>query len=435
MRVARAWGLVPAVLLVGAADDRPADYAVRLPVTPAPGAAVQRVEPPAGALAALRTRGLTDLRLFDADGRAVPIARVGPVTALRRDRLKALPILGPADGARVTGVAVTLDPDGAARISATNGGAGAGAAVLGVLFDARAVKGEAAALALDADLPPSQPVTLTVEASRDLKDWRTLAEQVAYRAADGGAAPTLRLNGSAIRGDWLRLTWRGSAWLLAPVTVRGAVLASRAAEAGTRSVRAIPPAPADGRAVEFALPFATPLVAVEVVPADGAPVPVRVLGRDDAERPWAVMGEGVARRAGAEAVALSGGPFRFMRIEADRRSPGFTAAPALRFRFAAVGGIAFAAADARRLTLAVGREGAADPFLPLASLTGEPADRLPVATVAAAEPVVRLAAIDDAPAARRRAILWAVLLGAALLLGGIAWALWRQGGDTERPVE
>jgi hypothetical protein len=143
-----------------------------------------------------------------------------------------------------------------------------------------------------------------------------------------------------------------------------------------------------------------------------------------------LLGEGTATRGDGAAtdIALREGVFPMMRIEADERSPGFTALPTLRIGFDPRA-IAFVAAGRPPFTLAVGRAGAADAFLPLASLMTQAAGRPPaVASVDARAEALPLAAPDNAGGARRQVILWAVLIVATALLAGMAAVLWRRQG-------
>lgn len=429
-------GLGALALLLAAApagSDGAADaYHVRVAVTPGNGSAVQRLAVPPSALAAALTADLSDLRVIDARGRAMPMARAPAAQpALRRDTLTAMPILGAGDALTVRGVSLRLDEQGRARVAQVDGSVAArGSVVLGTLFDARAITGAGRALSLDADVPPSQPVRFTVEASRDLSAWRTLGEKVVYRAsAAGGTDAAVPLGAAALKGDHLKVTWSLGSRPLSPVVVRGAVLFTRldGATADPEVEATLPPL-ADARTVAFAVPFATPIAAIRVVPASGdLLVPVRVLGRDDGEHPWALLGTGIAAPAGAgAAIALNGTTLRTLRIEADPRGPGFTAPPTLRFGFAPRA-LLFLAAGTPPYTLAVGKAGTADAYLPAESLLAQ-AEGKPVAVATASGGPARLAlaAIDETRARSRRLILWAVLLLATGLLAGLAWLLWKR---------
>lgn len=429
--------LLWAGLLLAAApaglDGDPSAYAVRLPLTLVRGASVQRVELPARALIALRSAAIADLRVFDGRGRAVPIARARPAGgAARREVLQALPILGSPDALKVTGVSLRLDRDGRARVANVDGTVAelAGATtVLGMILDASAIEGTARSLLVDADLPAGQPVTFVVEASEDLSAWRSLGERVIYRppgSQGGSVGEAIPLQGRLPRGARLRVTWRAEFRLLSPVTVRSAVLTTRPEGATVVTADATPPPLLDARTVEFAVPFAAPIASITVIPAaDDAVVPVRVLGRDDREEPWTLLGEGMAG-PNAAAIALDGRSMRAMRIEADRRVTGFSAAPMVRFGLAPAA-IAFVASGPPPFTLAAGRDETPNTFLPLASIVGRESTLLPFASVTVSSAKdLRLSPVSEGGASRRTILLWGVLLGATALLGGMAWLLWKR---------
>ncbi|WP_344694525.1 DUF3999 family protein [Sphingomonas cynarae] len=427
--------MLAAVLLVAAApagtDGDPGAYAVRIAVTAGGDAPVQRLALPPAALAVVRTPGLADIRLFDARGRAMPIARLSATPAERRDTLAAMPILGAADAFRVSGMSLRIDRAGDARIARVDGTIAPGtdgSVLLGTLLDARAVTGEARALTLDADMPAGQPVTFTVEASRDLSDWRSLGRKTVYRAAtDTARNATIALEDAGLSGDYLRVTWRLASRPLSPIAVRGATLRSRpAASVALAWVTARLPSGGDARTIDVATPFALPIAALRLVPAgDDMLVPVRILGRDDAEQPWTLLGEGIAARTG-EDIALTGGPYRLLRIAADPGSSGFSASPGVRVGFAPHD-LMFLTAGRAPFTLAVGRAGARDAYLPVAALMTQAAGR-PVGIAQADAPPARVTLADAGDTGRdmRRTVLWLILLGATALLAGLAWLLWRR---------
>jgi hypothetical protein len=432
MRATRpiAAGLALLLAAPGGPETGPDGYALRLPIMPAGGAEVQRIVLPARVLAASRSPGLADLRVFDARGRPVPVARAAPPDAgVRRLALPALPILGARDALRVTGVTLRLERDGASRVARVEGEpTGDGQAVLiGVLFDPAGATGRAEALALDAVLPPGQPVRFVVEASEDLSRWRAAGERVLYRApnmAPGGAGEAIALDTTLSPRSRLRVRWATESRPLAPIRVAGATLSVRGADAEVTTLPATPPPPGpDRQSIEFAVPFATPLATLSVETSrDDAILPVRVLGRNHAEAPWAELGRGLARSRPTP-IALSGGAYRVLRIEADTRTAGFSAPPALRLGFAPAA-IAFAAAGAAPYTLAIGREEASTQFLPLSDLA--PALPLPDARLdVGAAPALALLAPDDRRTRRRDALLWGVLLAATAVLGAVAWRAWR----------
>ncbi|NTS66335.1 DUF3999 family protein [Sphingomonas sp. HHU CXW] len=424
-----------AMLLTAAAPAETPDdaraYHVRIAVVPGAGSRLQRVTLPPAALAAVRTSEYADMRVFDARGRAMPMARVASARATRRDLLRALPILGGADALKVSGVSLQLDGD-VARVARVDGKIvdDVQPAVLGVLLDARGVTGAARTLTLDADVPQSQPVTFVVEASRDLSTWRKLGEQTVFRAVTDTQPVTIALDAAPLRGDYIRVTWRLASRALSPVTIRSGQLASDTGSIAPTWIAATLPAGARGRTIDLTLPFAAPLATLAITPAVAdSLVPVRILGRDDAEQPWTPLGQGIAAHT-TRAIPLNGNTFRLLRIEADSRSSGFTATPSLRLGFAPAD-IVFLTAGTPPYTLAAGRAEDTNRYLPLDSLAADAGNRPPaLAQVAAAPARVALAAAADPQRGSRQLLLWAVLLAATALLAALAWRLSRNPSPT-----
>jgi hypothetical protein len=181
-------------------------------------------------------------------------------------------------------------------------------------------------------------------------------------------------------------------------------------------------------------------VALRIVPAgEDMLVPLRILGRDDAEQPWTVAGKGIAARNGDD-IVLDGGPYRLLRIAADPQSPGFSVAPALRIGFVPRD-MMFLTAGRAPFTLALGRAGAGDAYLPVEALMTQGGGRPPgLAQVVAPPARLTLARASDTGRDARRTMLWLILLGATALLAGLAWLLWRkqsvddEAGLVDRPA-
>lgn len=410
--------------------NAPHGYGLRIPVTAGTGSIVQRLALPPAMLAAARTWNLADVRIFDGRGRAMPMARIPVAPNTRRDGLAAMPILGTADALKVSGVSLRIDDAGRARVAQIDGTVATEAerpVLLGTLLDARAITGVAHSLTLDADIPVAQPVTFMVAASRDLSTWRPLGEKTVYRAkAETTPDRTIPLGLAGLKDDYLKLTWRLGSRPLTPVIVRQATLVSQPTASTTiRWVDATLPPAKDTHRIDIAVPFATPVAALRVLPTGGdVLLPVRILGRDDAEQPWTLLGTGIAAHV-ANAIPLTGGAFRTWRIETNAGSPGFTTPPALRIGFPARD-ILFLAAGAPPYTLAMGRADDPDAYLPAASLMTQAAGQ-PVATARSSTSPVHLALADPADAGRssRQALLWLILLGATALLAALAWLLWK----------
>ncbi len=455
-------------LAQAAADaSSPAAYAIRIPVTLAADAPLQRVVLPAEVLVRLQSPGYADLRLFNGAGQPVPMALAGVAADSAPEEsvsLPAYPILGAASTgtAGLEGLSLRIEERQGQRVvqidtaaTTTTAGPATPQAVRGALLDARNVQLPVARMALDVDLPAGQPVTFRVQASKDLKHWQPLAETVLYRA-DAAAAPTapgrlgneqIDLQRADLKGHYLRVTWGDAA-----VTLRGATLATSRGTGPRERVSAsmATPALANPRELVFALPFATPVAALAITPpGSNVLIPVRVLGRNHREQPWSPLASAVVykmatggKEQASGPVELGGVSVREIKIEADPKTPGFAAAPALALQFEPAQ-LVFLASGQGPFTLAAGLPGAtaaASAFLPLASLVPgyQPAqeNQLPVALADVARADITGGQPADGalvPAAAasggistRSAVLWGVLLAGVAALGLMAWLLLRQ---------
>jgi hypothetical protein len=440
-------------------------YAVRIPVTPVPDAPLQRLLLPAEALVRLQSAGYADLRLFNAAGQPVPMALASVPTQTSTQehsvKLPAYPILGAeaAATAGLEGLSLRIEERQGRRVvqlntTGTTGTTSASAApqkVLGALLDARKLKEPVAAMTLDADLPVGQPVSFNVQASKDLKSWRPLADTVLYRADASASAASLGdtrldLAMADLKDHYLRITWGAAA-----VTVRGATLLSSQSTAVRQRVSASMAAPALANAHElgFALPFSTPVAALKITPqGSNVLVPIRVLGRNDRQQPWALLATSVVYRLGAAGKEQTSGPVdlqgvsvREMKIEADAKTPGFAAAPDIVLQFEPAQ-LVFLASGSGPFTLAAGLagpSGAAGAFLPMASLIpgykASQENTLPQAQLDVARmditggavpgPLVAAQAGSDG-VPTRSLVLWGILLLGVLALAGMAWVLLKQ---------
>jgi len=454
-------------LLAGAANPAdaksPAAYAIRFPVTVALDAPLQRIVLPAEALVRLQSRGYADLRLFNGAGQPVPMALAGVAspasTQEQKVSLAAYPILDSVSSTGLEGLSLRIEERQGKRVvqlNTTGTAATVGAAspqkVWGALLDARAIKLPVARMALDADLPPGQPVTFKVQASKDLQNWQPIAETVLYRS-DTSAAPAslgsdnLDLKLAELKDHYLRVTWGDAA-----VTLRGATLVTSSNTGARERVSATMATPALGnpRELVFALPFSTPVAALKITPqGSNVLVPIRVLGRNDRNQPWSPLANAEVYKmviGGKEQtngpVELQGASVREVKIEADAKTPGFAAAPEITLLFESIQ-LVFLASGQGPFTLAAGltgSAGAAGAFLPMASLVPgyQPSQEniLPVALAdvaradvtggkAAGGPLVAATAASDG-VPMRSLVLWGVLLAGAAALALMAWVLLRQ---------
>ena len=430
------WALVLASTVAAAPVESPADFAFRAPITIAADAPLQRLPLPAAALVRLQQPDFADLRIFDADGRAMSMALLPPApreTERRQFPLLPLPILGAPGSLTVTGIGLRVDPGGAARVVRIDGSVAptTGTAVLGILFDTRAAKGLATELALDVEVPRQQPVTFQVEGSADLRQWETVTDYVAYRSPGEPPREVIPLDDDDGPHRYLRVTWRAATPLLSPVTVSGASLTTTRDAAAPRVAAELTGAVlVDAHDLQFTLPFATPVAAVLITPAADTVVPVRVLGRSDTEQPWSLIGEGTVYRLTRAGAVTTGQPilldqraFRQIRVEADKRTAGFTAIPRLDLKFD-LREVAVLLTGRAPYDLAAGKLTAPPAFLPTSAVTAGAGD-VDVRTLPAASTVPTTASVasvtEPVGGIPRQWILWAALLGGVLVLGVFAW--------------
>lgn len=437
-------------------------YAIRIPVAPA-DAPLQRLLLPAEALVRLQNAAYADLRLFNAAGQPVPMALASVPTQTSTQehsvKLPAYPILGAesAAAAGLEGLSLRIEERQGKRVVQLNTGGTTTAAagpqkVLGALIDVRKLSEPAAGMTLDADLPVGQPVSFNVQASKDLKSWRSLAGTVLYRADASASAASLGdsrldLAMAELKDHYLRISWGTAA-----VTVRGATLLTSQSTAVRQRVSASMAAPALTNAHElaFTLPFATPVAALKITPqGSNVLVPIRVLGRNNREQPWALLATMVVYRLGTAGkeqasgpVEIGGASVREVKIEADAKTPGFAAAPEISLQFEPAQ-VVFLASGQGPFTLAAGLAGpagAAGAFLPMASLIPnyQPSQEntLPLARAdvskaeASGGAVLAGPLVAAAPPAEglptRSLVLWGILLLGVLALAGMAWGLLKQ---------
>jgi Protein of unknown function (DUF3999) len=170
-----------------------ASYAISIPITLEPSdAPLQRLVLPAEALARLQTSRYSDVRIFNAQGQPVPMALTQAAAQTQTTNslviLPAYPIVGTKDAMNKVGISLRIEEQQGKRIvqidsigaKSTTGSKN----VLGVLLDARNINAPVVSMVLDADLPAGQPVSFEVQASKDLKNWRSLADTVLYRLVD-----------------------------------------------------------------------------------------------------------------------------------------------------------------------------------------------------------------------------------------------------------
>jgi hypothetical protein len=428
-----------------------------------PGAAsLARVDVPVQALLRMQSSAAQDLRVFNAQGGVVPFAILGAsdlnqLAAPAQTRsYPAYPLLSnpPKGTASQRAVEVRVDRDGQhssawvrwdSSSPTTADSDLSGEPVQAVLFDTRDEKQTLDALELAAELPHNALVNLSVTSSADLKEWTSIAVKGPVFRFDGADAPvstTLQLlQPLHVQGRYLRLGWGAQAGVRVS-GLTGRVAPVQAAPAPVRA--ALPPGTPEGvNSLSWTLPFATPIATLDVqATQNNTLVPVQVLGRNDATQVWRTLASALVYRLDTVGsgsrnppTPLHGVSLRGLRVQASQ-SMSLPEGLQATVEFAPLQ-VAFLASGTGPFTLAVGRAqtpGAAVDASVLGSVLPARLADLPVATVA--DEVLRT---EDAfggqspgwlPAgfSMRSALLWLVLLVGVLVLGGVAYSLFRQLG-------
>lgn len=409
----------------------PASYAQSWQVTPAPGSREQRIAVPAGALVASRSPDLADVRLFDGEGRSLPLA-LAPATPQPTETIgvPSWPVLArtvPQDD----GVALAIGPDGVARVVGIPGGAGAERTVA-ALIDTRKIIGPVVAVKLAASLPVQQPVTLSLAASKDLATWEPLADKTLFRTDAAGnqledtVLPLDRVN---LRGRYLKVTWD------AP---EGVAVTGVAVVTGRGDAPAVINVPTTGARIEnpmevrLDLPGAHRPKAISVVlDDDGGVVPAAFIVpatlemRRDAEAPWQPVAKAILSTDMPATFELGSAAGSEFRLTADSRTAGFSTPPKITAQFDEV--VLLAAIEGEPpYRLAAGLENAPSALLSMRDIVLDAsAATLPHATVAQAQTsaVIMLdPQSHDGLLSMRSAMLWLVLLAG---VGGLGFAVLR----------
>jgi hypothetical protein len=457
MRTA-AW--IAGLLLAGAAqaadEPAPASFAWRATLDTAGQGGLVRLPLPGEALARLQSRSAADLRVFDGQGQPVPFALAKPPQPGEQRRqetqaYRALPLYAAQPGGRLPRgmVQLRVDEKGEQRSlwvqlgqDGTQPAPGA-RRLQAALFDTRAQKDPVSGFVLKARIPDNVPLQFTLSTSSDLANWTPVTTQGRVFRFEGEGAPAndrlelalpLRL-----QDKYLRVDWSGQDGVALDAVV--GLLSAPAPERELPGV-ALPAPVADGpSALEWALPFATPMARLELTSSRANTLlPLRILGRNQPSEPWRLLAHAVVYRLGAagqesrnKSAVLAQASARWLRIEATHG--------------ARLEGVPLTARVLFEPLDLVFPAGAATPYQLAAGRAATPSTALPIATLATATtqpvhelPLVKIAAVQSAPAPaagwwspylprgvdQRTATLWLVLLAGVLLLGGVAWALLRQ---------
>lgn len=427
------------------AQDSPADFTTRVPLTLSGNGPWYRLELPLALQLNARQADLSDVRVFNANSepQAYAVSRQSAQRTENRnvtdvkwfplyaaDTEQALPDV--VMKATTTGTLVEITPSTAPK---------PGKQVLrGWVLDASAIKAPLQQLSLDWSHEQEGFQRFSIEASDDLQHWQTWGDGQVARlsfADERVEQHDVSLPGQSAR--YLRLVWQGQATPL---------LTSAQLVSATRSSLPMPlmwSQPLAGtrlKAGEYSwqLPTGLSLERLRIeLKQPNTLAPVTLAGRRDSKQAWQPLSNGVLYRLtqnGRDVVQdelqLPGQTVAELKLTVDERGGGLgVEAPALRFAVRATQ-LVFLARGEPPFTLALGNASVKAANLPLSTLIPDySAERLKTlgqATVtgeiATAPPAV--APTADTATDWKKLGLWAVLLLGVAALGAMAYSLLRK---------
>jgi len=406
-------------------------------------AAYYQLTVPQAVYAASRRDDLGDVRVFNGAGEPVPYSLDAPAAAAvppARTPVHWFP-LPPArtdDGRAPLGVSVA--PDGSLRAAVT---VPARAKHAADLVDLSHAVGEVDALLVHVS-DDSYQGRVAVEASDDLRSWRSLGSAQLLKVGRGGdmlVQERIALEGVGPR--YLRLDWLDGAPAIGSIEIE-----TQPHDARTTDAAAVPRQWREAVHVRagstpgeylFDTDGAYPVDRVRIdLPQPNTVARATIQSRPDARAPWReVAGAALFRLQGKGGeqrnppLAFTSNPDRAWRIVVDMRNGGLGGGqPAV-----AVGwhpaALTFVARGMPPFTLGVGNASLPSSAVSRDALLVGMAPEVRPARVGAALPA---SAVPPGPVAdtdaTRRYVLWGALVVAVGVLGTIAWRLARGGGDT-----
>jgi hypothetical protein len=458
-----AFAALAACSIASAAPGAATLYAAVAPIELVSGEGLQRLELPLPVLQASRTPSLSDVRVFDAQGRAVPIAWAGEPARGTQERAVPVPRFEwprtvAADALNAPDVKVRVDTSGAVVRIESGGSKRAPAAGTGIwLLDLSALKSadeRPARIALEwPRRAEGVSTSVRVESSSDAKTWSSVTRAPLLELPGNDAdAPALRhvdWPGHAPTPRYVRLVFDTQLAL----TRTDVMMARTAAQSQLRSTATSFFATNVERdeAPQWSLDL---LGRIDVrrlqlrLPEPNAVVSLRLEQRNDAAQAWMPVRSFTAwrlvrdgRDAQSSAVDIDAPAARYWRLVADKRTTGFAAAPLAATIEWRAPQLVLVTQGGAGLQLAVGRDRDSSNAVPLSTLMPGyengaelrlPAARLgTLATRAVVEPGwgerVRDASADD----KKRWTLWIVLAAAVGGLGLLARRLAKDVGGTK----
>ena len=444
------------------ASSQTAGYAKDWELNVPADAAIVRLKLPAEVLGSMQTEAWRDVRVVNGEGDILPMAlnnaADNATNTTTQQTVNAMPIYGAASRnfARTSEVLLRVDGN-EVRINNDRSGA-ASQRLLGALFDTRSILSPPGKITLNVTLPEAQMVKFQFETSSDLEHWIMVGSATGYFNAGKLVQPvTVDMTGQDLKDRYLRVYWsneQGDMLDDDAVTVESAVidmLHTQNAIQVPLKLSLTDKNLVNSSVVEFQLPFATPLAAMDIqLKQQNTLIPASIYVRNFSEHLWQPLVNhtlfNMQRndvREVSKPLALEGRNWKQWHIEANTGSSGFSSVPDVTVWFAPVE-LVFVASGEGPFKLLVGKDNAPNTYLPITSVipdyTAQKLNQLPYASfpgikqvaipdsATMTDPVVAAAeakVISDADK-KRRMILWAVLIVGVLVLAGVSFVLLRE---------
>ncbi|WP_294738981.1 DUF3999 domain-containing protein [uncultured Pseudomonas sp.] len=428
------------------AQETPADFTTRVPLTVSGEGPWYRLELPLAVQLSARQADLSDVRVFNAAGepQAYALARQSAQSTESRSlsNVKWFPLYAAADSTEAvpsvrvqstsTGTLVQVQPPSQLE---------AGEEVLrGWLLDVSAIKAPLQQLILDWTSERDGFQRFSIEASDDLQHWRSWGEGQVARlsfADERVEQHEVSLPGQSAR--YLRLLWKGQA---APALTSAQLESVNAHSLPLPLVWSQPLSGSRLKAGEYSwqLPNALNVERLRIdLSQPNSLAPVTLSGRRESNQAWQPLSSGLLYRLTQNGqdvlqneLQLPGQAVAQLKLDVDERGGGLgVEAPALSFAVRATQ-LVFLARGEPPFTLALGNPSVKGANLPLSTLIPDySAERLAglgqakVAGEAVVTSPAVVAPVDSGPNWKKLG-LWAVLLLGVAALGAMAYSLLRK---------
>ncbi|MEZ5461428.1 DUF3999 family protein [Dokdonella sp.] len=467
------WMLVAGLLVQSAAASTPDDYAIVIPIESLAESAAMQVELDRSVYQGSIDPGLRDMAIFNADGRSVPMMiwplEIPDTLSEERSPVPVLPLPGKRHDDKASDLGLVVERDATGRLlrleTQTRGQQQVGENPREWLVDLSNFEEEVDDLELDWDEPADNLIArLEISASNDLQSWKLLNA--------GANLVSLESGGERIERSSIDLPSTRSRYLRLRRTDDGApIVGLRATASRYRKVAGIPKLQwIEAQTVErigdldatstrflysffYAAPVSTAMISLA---SDNALARIAILtakaGEPDSIR-WTPRARAVAfgLREGNEEISvdrvwLSGGDPRVAWLRIDSETP-LAAPPHVSVGFRAAR-VLFLAEGRGPYLLAVGSATEHFPDYPVEAALTSLRSRYgkdwqpPIATLGDMRMSAGPRALQppERPTDWKNWLLWSVLIGAALVVGGIALSLLRGTGqrsteDRQQPPE